>query len=200
MSNEKKITPDEVKIIAEVKTIYRAEGASSYYLDEQAARNAAANANKCSECGEHTGRWWNVCEKCRRKRDHERHMEKFASAPEWDGSYPVCLGDEFFWNEDDFMEHLAFNNIAPATITDLYTCSEIFASEALDEDDLIQKVEECMGGEEAECPAEIESAINEFIAKINEMKTPISYIGNKLVRMTDKQIDEIRSSLSSDND
>lgn len=188
MTDKKKIAPDEVKIIAEVKTLYRADGHSSYYLKEDDCRKAAASAGRCTVCGAKTQYAnWLTCDECRSKHEREKHAQKLINAPEWDGTYPVCLGEHFFWDEDHFLDHIIEYDIHPDEIADLYDCTPIYAQDIMSKDDLIQHVEESVDCEDAECPDEIEALIDTFIIGLNAIEKPIYWVGNKLVRITTEQ-------------
>lgn len=189
MNNTKKIAPDEVEVISEVKTLYRAKGQQQYYLDETRCREEAATVGRCKTCGGKTQyKHWLICNECQERQDREKHAQKLINSPEWDGSYPVCLGEDFFFDEDAFLDHIVVYDICPDDIDDLYACTPIYASDVINKGNLMQQVEESMGFEDAECPAKIEVLIDGFIADLKTIEKPICWVGNKLVRLTTEQI------------
>lgn len=187
--SEKQIASEEVEIISEVKTLFRGvNDTTHWYLSEREARDHAANANKCKTdgCANYAKRFYDRCDECRARIDGEKHQAELAAAPEWDGTYPVCIDDHFFSDEDELTEHLFENEIDPASLFELQACSEVFAKNTIQKRWLLEQVEQEMG-EDGECPQQVEDMIDQFIANLATINTPICWIGDKLVRVTDEQ-------------
>lgn len=70
-------------------------GRKYYTTDEQSARYASCTHVHCCECGKPVKKPKFRCDECSMK-----------SVPEWDGEYPIFIGDQFFENEDDLGEWL----------------------------------------------------------------------------------------------
>lgn len=195
--SEKCITAEEVEIISEVKTLYRGKNDTKHwYLNERDARINAANANRCKTpgCNNYSRHFFDRCDECRARIHKEEHQKALNAAPEWDGDYPVCLGEDFFCDESEFVEHLAVHCIDPDSILELHACTSILAKDTISKNELIEQVEDQMH-EDAECPAQVEEMIDQFLANLATISEPIAWIANRLVRVTKDQRNKLRKEL-----
>lgn len=153
-------------------------GRKYYTTDEQSARYASCTHVHCCECGKPVKKPKYRCDECSMK-----------SVPEWDGEYPIFIGDQFFENEDDLGEWLEDQEITKEELQaekKLYTAHPNMASK-------IDVCYEDLLAEDQELPEDIQECIDKFKRELAEFKKPISWYAVKHVKFTRKQIETLFS-------
>jgi hypothetical protein len=95
---------------------------------------------------------------------------------EWDGKSPVCLfhSDKFFFDESSIEDYCEENEIDLADL-DLVICEPQYAPEL--EGDFF--ADYLPSERDDELPDELQSAIDEFNAKVKAYGTPLSWVPGK---------------------
>lgn len=178
----------EQKIISKECTLYRAEGSPGrWFFTESDARAAATPPTYCTceGCPNIVKPFRAYCDACEERMWREKHAKRRAEAPEWDGSYPVFLGDTTFCNDEE--ELLTALENEPEQLNDevveMTTASAVLASGSLTRHRLEDMVLDDMNVEDPEIPAELVEMIREFCAKVEGYKTPLAWSADTLIRM-----------------
>jgi len=134
---------------------------------EQYARDEGANTWPCRECGQGVTRSPRLCLACTGARERAE-FEKLESIPYSKAEYPLTLqyGDRYFWEEDQLLDWLADNDIAPADAMVLTTYRTTLRR--VDEDYWCDE----LPGEDGELPDDVRAAV----ALLNEVIEEREYI------------------------
>lgn len=199
--NQKVVFPEQVRVLKETKTLYHADGKSNYFLNEAAARQDGATHERCAteDCDNPGQRHWpggTYCKECSEKKHKEEHLKKLAAAPIWDGSFPVCIGEAFLFNETALIDHLIKKAVRIDHIDDFHSCEPEYAHEAITKEYLNDQILDAMGFEDAEVPADVEVMIDEFIEKLKTRTEPISWTGTQLCRLSPEQISDLKQKVN----
>lgn len=183
---EKELYPEDVEIIVETKTMYRAKGGRCAYDDERIARHDGSTRSHCATpgCENPADKQHLYCSACAEK----RHVALLAEAPIWDGAYPIFIGDmeRFCLEEDCVLGILRRNGIS--TLSYVYSAKPIYAKDAITRDAIEEIMSDAFGLEDDCFNGAVEDAISDFLAKIEAIREPQSYLPDNLVRLSDEQI------------
>jgi hypothetical protein len=85
----------------------------------------SSHTHKICECGGKMEKGYTKCPKCR----HKSAVERYNALPfkEWDGKDPICTwdGDKYFFNENDLIEYMEYDEDEPMTKIDLLICDPV---------------------------------------------------------------------------
>jgi len=183
MSEEKIVFPEDVIVEVNPNPTYIAKrpGESKVVAistTEEGARKEASTHQHCEKCGAATHKYFIYCQKC-------TDEKRLAEAKEWDGEFPVFIDDEFFYDEDNFVDHIYDNELEVDKI-ELYSACPNMASRV--HSGRVSELFEGIQADDHDLPSEITDAIKEFCEKLEAIKDPISWSADKRLRMTPEQI------------
>lgn len=179
MSEAMIIFPEDVVLKSVTKSFYELTdhvGRKYYTADEHVARYESCTHVHCTECGKPIRKTSVRCDECIAK-----------ALPEWDGEYPIFVGDEFFEDANDLADWLYDQKITRDTLLiekELYKARPSMATDIkVCYDDLL--------AEDQELPKDIQECIDEFNRKLVEFKEPISWYADAHVKFTREQVDAL---------
>lgn len=177
MSTEKIMLPENVVLKVSAKPLFEVQdhnGNTFLTHDERSARYASCTHVHCGTegCIGIARKGFVYCPECRGRLLRER----ISALPVWDGEYPIFVDEEFIADESELLDYLEENEIQ--SLATLKICGAVpnMASDIdVCYDDLL--------AEDCDLPAEVQQVVDEFRAKLKEIKAPMSYISGRDFRL-----------------
>ena len=190
----KELYPEEVEIIVETKTTYRAKGSRYAYDTERGARYDGSTRSHCATpgCSNPADKLHSCyCSECIEK----QHAALLAEAPSWDGAYPIFIGamETFCLEEDCALGILRRNGMT--ILSCVYSAKPIYAKDAITRDAIEEIMSDAFGLEDDCFGGAVEDAVSDFLAKIEAIREPQAYLPNRLVQLSDEQVENFREAL-----